>query len=80
MAQILVRELKPAVVERLKRRARRAGRSLQGEVKAILEETAEVDGKVNAKTARALADSIRAGFKGRKMANSLDLLREDRRR
>ena len=76
MAQILVRELKPAVVERLKRRARREGRSLQGEVKAILEQAAEIDPAA----ARALVLQVRRAFKGRKMANSVALLREERRR
>jgi antitoxin FitA len=76
MAQILVRELKPAVVERLKRRARREGRSLQGEVKAILEQAAASDPAA----ARALVFQVRRTFKGRKMANSVTLLREDRRR
>jgi plasmid stability protein len=76
MAQILVRELKPAVVERLKRRARRQGRSLQGEVKAILEQAAQVD----AETARALAVRLRKTFQGRALAHSVDLIREDRRR
>ena len=37
MAQLLVRDLDPAVVARLKDKARQNQRSLQGEVKAILE-------------------------------------------
>ncbi len=41
MAQLLVRDLDPAVVARLKEKARQNRRSLQGEVKAILEEAAE---------------------------------------
>ena len=40
MAQLLVRDLDPAVVARLKEQARQNHRSLQGEVKAILEEAA----------------------------------------
>jgi len=40
MAQILVRDLDDALVARLKERAKQNHRSLQGEVKAILEETA----------------------------------------
>jgi hypothetical protein len=40
MAQILVRDLDDALVARLKERAKLNHRSLQGEVKAILEETA----------------------------------------
>jgi antitoxin FitA len=38
MAQILVRDLDEALVARLKERARENHRSLQGEVRAILEE------------------------------------------
>lgn len=41
MAQILVRDLDEAVVEELKARAAANNRSLQGEVKAILEDAAE---------------------------------------
>lgn len=40
MAQLLVRDLDGATVERLKLRARRHGRSLQGEVKMILQAAA----------------------------------------
>ncbi len=40
MPQVLVRDLDAAVVERLKQRARRHGRSLQKEAKAILEAAA----------------------------------------
>lgn len=38
MAQVLVRQLNEQVVERLKKRAKEHGRSLQSEVKTILEE------------------------------------------
>ncbi len=37
MPQLLVRDLDTGTVERLKQRAQRHGRSLQGEVKAILQ-------------------------------------------
>ena len=40
MAQVLVRQLNDKVVDRLKKRAKEHGRSLQSEVKAILEEPA----------------------------------------
>lgn len=42
MAQILVRNLDDAVVDRLKQRAREEGRSLQSEVRTILSEAAFV--------------------------------------
>ena len=43
MAQVLVRNLKEKVVARLKKRAANRGRSLQAEVKIILEEAAKED-------------------------------------
>ena len=76
MAQILVRDLDAAVVERLKRRAKRDGRSLQAEVKMILEHAAKVD----MDTAREMLDKFRRRFKGRKFSDSVELLREDRER
>ena len=75
MAQILVRNVGKAVVERLKSRARRGGRSLESEVREILEEATQVD----METARKLADRIRAGL-GRRFSDSTALVREDRDR
>ncbi|HSA82795.1 MAG TPA: Arc family DNA-binding protein [Geminicoccaceae bacterium] len=43
MAQILVRRLPDAVAERLKARAKRNNRSLEAEVRAILEESVAKD-------------------------------------
>lgn len=40
MAQILVRDIDPEIIECLKLRAKEHNRSLQGEVKSILEENA----------------------------------------
>jgi len=76
MAQILVRELPSRVVARLKKRAKSCGRSLQSEVKMILEDAARTD----VSEAWRIADRIRAQFKGRKFPNSADLIREDRDR
>ena len=55
MAQILVRNLDDDVVDRLKARAVQHSRSLQAEVKTILEQAAQVD----MHTARNLAARIR---------------------
>ena len=52
MAQVLVRDLDPAVVETLKARAADHGRSLQAELKSILETQAR---QVSRAEARALA-------------------------
>jgi len=79
MAQILVRDLDENVVERLKDRAKKSGRSLQSEVKLILEEAA-LEPKMNMATARRIAEEFHARFKGRKFPDTVELLREDRDR
>jgi plasmid stability protein len=76
MSQILVRNLDEAVVERLKSRARAHGRSLQAEVKDILEQSAKND----IAEARKLVDRVRRSFEGRKFNDSSELVREDRNR
>ena len=76
MAQILVRKLPDAVVERLKARAKRNSRSLEAEVRAILEDSVAKDKAafLNA------ADEMRARLSGRNHTETLELLREDRDR
>jgi len=76
MAQVLVRELKAEVVTRLKARARNRGRSLQAELKEILERASLQD----AFDARAIALRIRRRLAGRRHSDSADLLAEDRAR
>lgn len=76
MAQILVRGLEDAVVQRLKNRAKREGRSLQAEARMILEQGAKLDMDV----ARQMLDDFRARFEGRKFSDSAELIREDRDR
>ncbi len=78
MAQVLVRDLETAVVERLKERARRNGRSLQKETKAILEEAAAKQPAMA--EARLAAQRIRERFAGRTFSDSAELIREDRTR
>jgi plasmid stability protein len=73
MAQIVVRGLDDELVKRLRRRAKQGGRTLQSEVKAILEQAARVD----VEAARELAERIRSGFGGRKFDDSAALIRED---
>ena len=79
MAQILVRDLKKDVVERLKKRARADGRSLQSEVKFILERAA-FEPKVDMATVHKKLEEFRKSFKGRKFPDSVKLIREDRDR
>lgn len=76
MAELLVRNLNPDVVDRLKSRARQHGRSLQAEVQRILEEAA---GR-RMEDARTLADRIRASLAGLPQSDSVELLAEDRAR
>jgi antitoxin FitA len=77
MAQILVRGLDDALVARLKERARENHRSLQGEVKAILEEAA-------AQATNTEIEAILAKWqrhweqKGKTFSDSAELIREDR--
>lgn len=77
MGQILVRNLDPAVVERLKTRARRNGRSLQAEVAEILQEASS---RLTMTEARALSEQWHARLAGRTFSDSTELVREDRQR
>ena len=79
MAQILVRNLDERVARRLKARARRAKRSLQAEVKLILEQAADEPKLYGEELVKRL-DAFRARFKGRKLTDSVELIREDRER
>lgn len=76
MAQLLIRNLDQKTVDRLKERARRHRRSLEGEVRVILEKEAAA----GARDAWLLADRIRASFAGRRFSDSAALVREDRDR
>ena len=79
MAEIIVRDIDPAVVERLKERARKNGHSLEGEAKVILERSANEE-KLSMSEFRKLCDEIKSGFKGREFSDSAELIREDRDR
>ena len=77
MAQVLVRQLNKKVVDRLKKRAREHGRSLQSEVKTILEEAVpDYEGAWK----RIELIRTRLQRSGRKFSDSADLIREDRDR
>ncbi len=77
MAQVLVRHLNEKVVERLKKRAREHGRSLQSEVKTILEEAVP---DYEAAWKRIERFRNRLSQSSRKFSNSAKLIREDRER
>jgi plasmid stability protein len=76
MAQIIVRNLDDDVVTRLKTRARDNDRSLEAEVRHILEQSAKVD----MAQARLIVMERRKKLQGRKFADSVELIREDRDR
>jgi len=78
MAQILVRDLEPAVVQRLKDRARRNHRSLEAEARLILT-SAEPDRQAFAEAIRFAAE-MRRKTAGKISGDSADLIREDRDR
>ena len=77
MATVTIRNLDEAVVEALKKRARANNRSLEGELRHILTAAAGSAGQVDL---RALAERIAAMTPDRPQTDSVDLLREDRRR
>ena len=76
MADILIRDLDKSVIDRLKRRARDNGRSLQREAKLLLEQAAAPDHRGVA----ALLEKWQQRFAGRKLARSRDIIRRDRAR
>jgi plasmid stability protein len=77
VAQILVRGLDDALVARLKERAKLNHRSLQGEVKAILEEAAAQATSVEVE---AILEKWRKRWGDRRFSDSAELIRELRER
>ena len=77
MAQILIRDLDDELVVTLKARAKANHRSLQGEVKALLEE------RVRAKSMSQVREDLRcfrAGLGKKRFSDSAKLIRADRER
>jgi plasmid stability protein len=75
MPSILVRGLDPKTLRRLKERARLNGRSLQQEIKEILERAA---GMLTMNEARRLSERWRHRLGGRSFCDSVRLICEDR--
>lgn len=71
---VLIRDLDKSVVEKLKRRARQNDRSLQAELRSILEIAAKRDWA----SAREAAARMRKLLEGRKFSDSTKDIREDR--
>jgi antitoxin FitA len=77
MGQVLVRGLDDAVIERLRKRAESHHRSLEAELREILDQASR---QVDIATSRELADQIRRRLEGRPHSDSAELIREDRDR
>ena len=75
MGSIVVRGLDQKTIERLKERARLNGRSLQQEVKTLLERAAET---LTMREARRVSERWRHRLGGRSFSDSARLIREDR--
>ena len=76
MSDILVRGLSAETVKRLKARAKRHGRSLQGEAKLVLEQAAGA----GAQQVAEMLGKWRKKVTGRKFSDSARLIRQDRDR
>ncbi|AGY58528.1 FitA-like ribbon-helix-helix domain-containing protein [Gloeobacter kilaueensis] len=75
MADILVRDLDPETIERLKQLAQSHNRSLQSELKAILEVAARTQ-RIHAEVVASI-DALRASLKPSNRT-AVELLREER--
>jgi plasmid stability protein len=76
MPNVLVRDVDEKVLEKLKTKAARNGRSLQREVQIILNEAINFEPLSDSEVAKKIKDSLR----GRQHSESAELLREDRNR
>ncbi|MBM4031340.1 MAG: Arc family DNA-binding protein [Planctomycetes bacterium] len=76
MAQLVIRGIDEEMIKRLRKQAEYNGRTLQSEIKMILQQATRVD----VEDALELADRIRARFGNRKFDDSAELIREDRER
>ena len=78
MATISVRQLDERVVQRLKRRAALNNRSLEGEVRHILENAVAGDMAARRASFLVLSDRLRRATEGRAHTPAEVLIREDR--
>ncbi len=76
MAQVLVRDLDPAVVEAIRESARRKGRSLEAELRLILESAA----RHRSTDFWRVAERLRKRTASRQRTDSAELIRSDRDR
>jgi plasmid stability protein len=76
MPDILIRGVDAKTVQGLKKRAKANGRSLQGELKLVLQEAAGSSGE----RVKAILARWKPVFAGRRLESTADLIREDRER
>jgi plasmid stability protein len=76
MAQILIRDIPPEVVDNLKERARRNRRSLQAEARLILEQSVD-RGKAIERLA-VISAEMQKRLAGRPQTDSVEIIREMR--
>ena len=80
MAQVLIRDLDPEVIEALKKKAQENRRSLQGELKTILEAAASESQRKGLDLFLAQVQEIRRRTAGKHHTDAAELVREDRAR
>ena len=84
MAQILVENLDPTIVEKLETLAKQHGRSLQEELKYILQQAAEkathYHSGADIEKAREAVARAQVRYAGKTFSDSTELIREDRER
>ena len=80
MAQVLIRDIPSEVIDALKARAQQSRRSLQREMKLILEEAAKASSGKNVSIFLRNAKALRRKTSRARQTDSALLLREDRER
>ncbi len=83
MAHLLVNNLDPHLIEKLKVRSQRHGRSLDEELKLILQQAVATEGMEQVRDwadAAAKLAAAQARYAGQNFSDSTELIREDRQR
>lgn len=78
MPDVLVRDVEKEILDKLKVRAKKNGRSLQNELIQIFQSS--VENEIKQLSDKETAAKIRKMLEGRVFSDSTELLREDRRR
>lgn len=83
MSELVVRDLDPVVIQKLRIRSQKHGHSLEEEVKVILEQTTKAEvavGEARNLSSVAKLEQARARYCGLTFSDSTALIREDRDR